>query len=135
MFIPEAYSGLWYEFARSIPSIPWETGCRTATAFYKLRDDDNVFDVINTCNESYQTTGIAYATKNEYKFKIKFDNNRIGDYWILYTDYDKYSIVSGPGYSYVWILSRSKNVPKKDIKFLNIILSDLKIDPSRMVIN
>lgn len=141
MFIPEAYSGLWYEFARSTPNIPWESGCKSATAFYELRDDDNVFNVINTCYGGpadsilYKTTGVAYATGEQYKLKVKFDNNRIGDYWILYTDYDNYSIVSGPEDSYVWILSRRKNVPKKDIRFLKNILLDSGIDPKRLIIN
>lgn len=112
----EAYSGRWYEIAR-LPLV-WEKDCSQATADYHLVGE--ALQVTNTCYQDNiivgQSFGVAYPTTHldsfpsldsfPLKFKLRFGDGPVSDYWIEDTDFITYSIVGGPTQQYLWLLSR-----------------------------
>ena len=111
------YVGTWYEIA-SFPQ-SFQSGCFCTTATYSLSDKGFVI-VENRCNrngingtESY-IKGKAFVKKNSgnAKLYVQFFWPFRGKYWII--DLDKeytYAVVSHPNKKYLWILSRSPEMP------------------------
>ena len=110
------YLGQWYEIARLDHS--FERGLSNVTADYALRDDGGVlvtnrgFDTEN--NEWQQAIGKAYfvdATDIGY-LKVSFFGPFYGSYIVfeLEEQGEKYSFVSGPDHSYLWLLSRTPTI-------------------------
>ncbi len=98
-----------------MPPIIWQSNCIESTAFYEWNNKNKTLYITNTC---YLANGKKYENKGRGKlipgsdadFLVKFDINDIrSEYWVLSTDYDNYSIVSGPQYQHVWVLFRYKN--------------------------
>lgn len=113
------YSGTWYEIARL--DNRFEKGLEKISATYLLRDDGGV-DVINKgwnekTGEWNQVEGKAYFIDKPTigRLKVSFFGPFYGGYNII--DLDKkdysYALVAGPDKSYLWILSKTKYLPKE----------------------
>ena len=118
------YMGVWYEIA-SYPQ--WfSRNCFNTSATYTLRSDGNV-DVLNQCHKGSPTgvlksaKGVAYVanTDTNAELKVSFFWPFYGDYWIveLGEDYE-YAVVSEPGRSTLWILSRTTEMEKSKLESL-----------------
>ena len=115
-FALDKYLGKWYEIARLDHS--FERGLEQVTAEYILTDDGGV-SVINrgfspAKNEWSEANGRASFVNDpdEGYLKVSFFGPFYGSYVIF--DLDKvnyeYAFVSGPDFSYLWLLSRKKNI-------------------------
>lgn len=112
------YLGTWYEIARL--DHRFERGLVDISATYTLRDDGGI-DVLNKgwdmkAGEWQEAQGKAYFVEQPDKgrLKVSFFGPFYGGYNII--DLDKkdysYSMVAGPDRSYLWILSRTKQLPE-----------------------
>ena len=109
------YLGKWYEIARLDHS--FERGLSQVTAEYSLRDDGGVRVLnrgFNPKNAQWQDAeGKAYfvGAPNVGHLKVSFFGPFYGSYIIFELDGDyRYSMVSGPDRSYLWLLSRTPTV-------------------------
>lgn len=112
-FEPKKYEGLWYESAK-IPTEKWDD-YNWATANYKWDEKTKTMSIINTYYTNKGKTskkGTAFATKETGKLKTTFEQTSgyKFPYWIHFTDYETFSIVGGPTYEYLWVLSRTPNL-------------------------
>ena len=136
---PIKYSGLWYEIA-SFPQ-RFQKGCHCTTAEYKLHPKGYII-VENKCRKDSvdgkvaSIKGKAFIEKNSgnAKLKVQFFWPFKGKYWIidLAEDYS-YAVVSHPNMQYLWILSRSDEIPEE--KYLKIIekLKHKGFDTSKLI--
>lgn len=116
------YAGKWYEIA-SFPQ--WfQRGCAATTATYTLRDDGKV-GVLNECRQD-EPTGKPRSAEGwarvvdpatNARLKVTFFWPFFGDYWIidLGKDYE-YAVVGHPNREYLWILSRSPQMPASTLQ-------------------
>ena len=113
----ERYLGGWYEIA-SIPA--WfQRGCTGTTAEYSLRDDGKI-RVVNTCFDGTldgrkkvaEGRAKGVPDSNGSKLKVSFFGPFWGDYWVLGLDEDyQWALVGSPDRDYLWILSRTPELP------------------------
>ena len=113
----DRYLGTWYEIARLDHS--FERGLQNITANYSLRDDGGV----RVVNRGYsikkgrweEAEGKAYFVRadDEGYLKVSFFGPFYGSYIVFGLDHDdyQYAFVSGPDRSYLWLLSRSPELP------------------------
>lgn len=121
------YLGTWYEIARL--DHRFERGLEQITATYSLREDGGV----RVINRGYKTKekvwseaeGKAYFVKSpdEGFLKVSFFGPFYGAYIVMDTDYETYTLISGPDLGYLWILSRT---PELDAKILSRLLQQAK---------
>ncbi len=112
------YSGKWYEIA-SYPS-SFQKDCNCTTAEYTLTDKGYVI-VENRCNRGSVNGKPSYIKGKAFvvpgsgnaKLKVQFFWPFRGSYWIidLADDYS-YAVVSNPSRNYLWILSRTPEMPQ-----------------------
>lgn len=112
----ERYLGQWWEIA-SIPQF-FQFGCKNSRARYEQGKEKGSIDVINECERLGLTTkaeGKARAVDDSgAKLKVKFFMGGEGDYWVIDLDADyQWAVVGHPDRDYLWILSRSKDMPKE----------------------
>lgn len=111
----DRYLGKWYEIARLDHS--FERGLTQVTAEYSLRDDGGV----RVVNRGYsgekgkweEAEGKAYFVGDETTghLKVSFFGPIYSSYVIFELDQDyRYSFISGPDTSYLWLLSREPQV-------------------------
>lgn len=112
------YLGKWYEVARLDHS--FERGLNNVTADYALREDGGV----SVTNRGFSTDdkqwseaqGKAYFVNGAQQgyLKVSFFGPFYGSYVIFELDTEnyQYAFVSGPDLSYLWLLSRTPEVPK-----------------------
>jgi apolipoprotein D and lipocalin family protein len=134
----EKYMGTWYDVA-SFPQ-RFQKNCKCTSAEYKLLDDETI-EVYNRCinketGKVQDITGkafIADKTTNA-KLKVQFFWPFKGAYWIieLADDYS-HAVVSEPGKNYLWILSRTPNMPKEQLDAIIDRLKEKGFDTSRIV--
>jgi apolipoprotein D and lipocalin family protein len=121
----DRYVGKWYEVAR-FPN-QFQTKCTgDVTAEYQKRDDGRL-GVVNRCRmegrKFEQVAGVARIvdTDSNAKLKVRFAPAWLGwlpqvwgDYWIvgLAQDYS-YAVVGDPRREYLWVLSRTPNMPEE----------------------
>jgi apolipoprotein D and lipocalin family protein len=112
------YLGKWYEIARLDHS--FERGLEKVTAEYSLREDGGV-NVRNrgfspADNEWREADGKAYFVNSseEGYLKVSFFGPFYGSYVVFELDREgyQYAFVSGPDLSYLWLLSRTAEVPE-----------------------
>lgn len=116
------YTGKWYEIARE-KSTPFQKGDCT-TAQYSQNEEGSV-TVLNTellPNGQYQSAqGKAISTSDPFRFKVSFSDSFFGklfkgDYQVVETDYDNFSIVYSctdllvGRIEYYWLLSRNPHI-------------------------
>jgi len=113
----QRYLGTWYEIA-AFPQ-RFQRGCTASMATYTARDDGQI-DVVNRCREGTPdgpekvARGRARVIDRETnaRLEVSFFRPFWGDYWIidLAEDYG-YAVVGHPSRDYLWILSRTPNLP------------------------
>lgn len=117
-FDPDRYLGQWFEFARLDHS--FERGLTNVSATY-TSDADGVLKVINRgfdvkAGEWKQIEGRAKSISDTTvgSLKVSFFGPFYGGYHIIALDKQdyKYAMVSGPSRSYLWILSRQRQLNK-----------------------
>lgn len=117
----EKYQGKWFEIARLDHS--FERGLEQVTANYTILPDGSV-EVINRgfSKENQQwkeATGQAkfVDSADQGYLKVSFFGPFYGSYIVFELDENyQYAFVSGPNLSYLWLLSRTKNVDLKLIE-------------------
>ncbi len=135
----EQYAGTWYEIA-SFPS-RFQRGCHCTTATYTLHPKGYVV-VENRCNRDSTTgkesyiKGKAFVVKGSgnARLKVQFFWPFRGDYYIIHlaSDY-RYTLVGSPSRNYLWLLSRTPQLPASDIDTLLQAAKDVGFDTSRLV--
>jgi lipocalin len=143
---PLRYQGLWWEIART-PFV-YEKGCEMASAVYSYNSADGLILVTNTCymqnGEQIISIGKAIIPCQEYpgRLYVSFGNKyptlydiKKGNYWVIYTDYDKFSVVTNPDESLMWILSRSNMVSSCEVECLLMKIESMGYNTSRLTIN
>ncbi len=117
----ERYLGQWYEIARMDHS--FERGLTHVKAHYSMRDDGDV----RVANRGYdpdekvwqEVEGKAYFvdSPNQAFLKVSFFWPFYGSYIIFELDHEhyQYAMACGPNTSYLWILSRTPQMPE-DVK-------------------
>lgn len=114
------YLGTWYEIARL--DFFWEKGLKNVTALYSLQEDGNI-KVQNSGvrikdNKPKQSIGKAKFQQAPHigSLKVSFFGLFYSGYHIMHIagDYE-YALVFGDNLDYLWILSRTKDIPE-DIK-------------------
>jgi apolipoprotein D and lipocalin family protein len=113
----ERYMGKWYEIA-SFPT--WfQRDCFCTTADYELRGD-HVW-VKNSCRKGSPggdldvatAKAFAVAGSNNSRLKVQFFWPFKGDYWIIALDDNyQYAMVGHPDREYLWVLSRTPEMPE-----------------------
>jgi apolipoprotein D and lipocalin family protein len=134
----DRYLGTWYEIAR-YPN-RFQKECLAVTADYSLRDDGKI-RVVNACRKGSldgpvkRIEGKAWVEEKETnaKLKVQFFWPFRGAYWIidLGKDYE-YAVVGHPRRKYLWILSRSPEMPPEIYEDIVKRLSKQGYDPSRL---
>ncbi|PPK66925.1 apolipoprotein D and lipocalin family protein [Methylobacter tundripaludum] len=118
------YLGTWYEVARL--DHRFERGLENISATYTLREDGGV-DVLNKgwdikAGEWREAEGKAYFVEqvDKGRLKVSFFGPFYGAYNIIELDKKDYaySMVAGPDRSYLWILSRTQQLPEATLKAL-----------------
>lgn len=123
----QKYAGLWYQVAH-FPSF-FLSSCESSTAEYSLNTDGSI-GVFNTCykangdRSTIQGTARAENSAEPTKLKVDFGFFFKGDYWIVDLDTNyQWAVVSGPGKSSLFILSRQAPM---DAELLASIVQKLK---------
>ncbi|GBM98444.1 Apolipoprotein D [Araneus ventricosus] len=133
-FNVKEYAGVWYEIEKNPTS--FEFGSKCTNAVYG--DEGGYLSVTNRGVDIKTGKGRSIHGKVTIpdksvpaKLKVKFDAvPRIGDYWVLDTDYKQYSVVfscvsvdEALKIEYLWILSRTptldENVKESIYKLLD----------------
>ncbi|MGZ8241112.1 MAG: lipocalin family protein [Methylobacter sp.] len=118
------YMGTWYEIARL--DNHFERGLDNISATYTLRADGGI-DVLNQgwnpqTGEWEKAEGKGYLIEQADKgrLKVSFFGPLYGAYNIINLDKEDYaySMVTGPNKSYLWILSRTRQLPKATLDTL-----------------
>lgn len=118
------YTGTWYEIARL--DHRFERGLDNISATYTLNKDGSV-NVLNKGwnqknGEWEQAEGMAYFIEqpDQGRLKVSFFGPFYGAYNIIELDKQNYaySMVTGPDKSYLWILSRTRQLPKETLASL-----------------
>jgi apolipoprotein D and lipocalin family protein len=117
----QRYTGRWYELARFPNS--FEEDCVGVTATYS-KNADGTIKVLNRCllktldgNESVaEGSARVVDTSTNAKLAVSFFWPFEGDYWVIALEPEyKWAIVGEPSGRYLWILSRTPQVPE-DVK-------------------
>jgi apolipoprotein D and lipocalin family protein len=118
------YLGTWYEIARL--DHRFERGLENISATYTLREDGGI-DVLNKgwdvkAGKWQKAQGKAYFVEQPDKgrLKVSFFGPFYGGYNIIELDKKDYaySMVTGPDRSYLWILSRTRQLPEAALQVL-----------------
>ncbi|CAL1294121.1 unnamed protein product [Larinioides sclopetarius] len=137
-FNAKEYAGVWYEIERNPTS--FELGSKCTSAVYG--DEGDFLSVTNRAVDI--KTGKARSIHGKAtipnknvpaKLKVKFDKvPRVGDYWVLDTDYKQYSVVfscvsleDGLKIEYLWILSRTPTLDQNVKENIYKLLDERKI--------
>jgi len=134
----QRYLGKWYEIARLDHS--FERGMSRVTAEYSLREDGGV-DVVNRGylaedNEWKQAEGKAYFVDNPEQgyLKVSFFGPFYGSYVVFELDPEYgYAFVSGPDLSYLWLLSRTPQLPPEVVDRFVKRASELGFDSEKLI--
>jgi apolipoprotein D and lipocalin family protein len=115
------YIGSWYELAR-FPNRFQDGGgrnCTAVTATYTAREDGWI-GVENRCLDGTAervARGRAYVVEgsNGARLRVSFFWPFYGDYWVIGLDPEyRWAVVGAPGRDYLWVLSRTPELPAAD---------------------
>lgn len=138
-FEPKRYLGKWYEIARLDHS--FERNLSNVSAQYSKRTDGGI-EVINRgfngkSGKWKDITGRAYFLEDETvgSLKVSFFGPFYGGYHIIALDDEeyKYSMVTGPSRSYLWILSREKTIEDKVLNDLIAQAREWGFDTGKLI--
>ncbi|MCO4786038.1 lipocalin family protein [Marinomonas atlantica] len=137
-FSMNQYLGTWYEIARLNHS--FEKGLTNVTANYSMREDGGVTVVNRGYSEKDQAwdeaEGKAYFVKDPQTghFKVSFFGPFYGAYVIFNLDDDyQYSLVTGPGRSFFWLLSRTPELTEQKKAELIDIAAKKGFDTEKLI--
>jgi lipocalin len=116
----DRYLGTWYEIARFDHS--FERGVEAAKAVYTLNKDGSV-KVVNSglkAGKPKTAVGKGKRTDKPGLLRVSFFGPFYADYRVMRIDADyNYALVGSGGAGYLWILSRTKEMPEKvKVEFL-----------------
>lgn len=123
-FDVKRYLGIWYEIARLEQS--FEKGLDNISAHYSLAEDGGLV-VVNQgrdqeTGEWKKAEGKAYFIDRPTvgRLKVSFFGPFYGSYNIIALDREhyQYAMVTGQNRSYLWILARTKTLPKATLEAL-----------------
>ncbi len=111
------YAGKWYEIA-SYPMWFQRRCVGGTTAEYTSKADGSI-GVVNTCYDKngkpirVEGSATVVPDSGNSKLKVRFFGPFTGDYWVIALDQKDYSwaLVGHPSRKYLWVLSRSKELP------------------------
>jgi apolipoprotein D and lipocalin family protein len=141
----DRYLGRWLEVAR-LPNQFQDQCASDVTADYVRRDDGRI-GVTNRCRRADgtvdQAEGVARVvdTSTNAKLKVRFAPAWLsflpfvwGDYWVigLADDY-RLAVVGSPDRKYLWVLSRSPELPEPDWQQAMQVARRNGFDVSRLV--
>lgn len=108
----ERYLGTWYEIARFDHG--FEKGIQFATADYSMRPDGKV----SVVNEGYKdgkrktSVGKARTTSDPGRLRVSFFGPFYADYRVMMVTPDYgYALVGSRSAGYLWVLSRTPDMP------------------------
>lgn len=138
-FEPERYLGKWYEIARL--DHRFERNLSNVSAVYYKKNDDAIGVVNRGYNEKTgkweEIEGTAYLIQNESvgSLKVSFFGPFYGGYHIIALDPKsyQYAMVVGPRRSFLWILSRQKNMDQKTLSELVAKAEQLGFDTKELI--
>lgn len=111
-FSPDSYLGAWFEIARFDHG--FERGVQYATAWYSMTDD-GMIKVINSGikdGKDKQSVGKVKFTQTPGLLRVSFFGPFYSDYRVLMVSDDyQYALVGSKSPGYLWILSRTPQVP------------------------
>lgn len=122
VFHPEIYQGKWYEIARYRNS--YEVECARSEKRLKWDSKDKKMYIKNTCiredESKYSIRGVGTPNDNHAcQLTVKFEGVPVkGQYWIIWTDYDKWSLVGNENRTAFWMLSRTPYISRDDYRLL-----------------
>lgn len=132
------YLGTWYEIARF--DFRFEKDLDNTSAQYQLDKNGNVI-VLNSGfnyvkNEWSKADGLAKfrGDKNVAALKVSFFGPFYSGYNVVALDENyEYALIAGKNLDYLWILSRTKNLPQEvKIKYLKIA-EEIGYDISKLI--
>lgn len=138
------YSGTWYEVAR-LPNV-FQRNCRCSVAQYLLSSEGSV-TVINTCTtpqgRQRQVVGRATPVPGSGNARLRvgfgslsnfFAQKSSGNYWIIdiAPDYS-WVMVGTPDRRFLWILSRTPQLPFDTVRQLTQRACELGFDTNRLI--
>ena len=138
-FEADRYLGTWYEIARFDHS--FERGLSQITANYSMRDDGG----IRVLNRGYnaeegewnEAEGKAYFVEDEQTghLKVSFFGPFYASYVVAELDKEnyRYSLVTGPDKTYLWILARTPELPQEVLDSLLGKAKALGFDTSKLI--
>jgi apolipoprotein D and lipocalin family protein len=113
------YVGKWYEIA-AFPMFFQRQCIADTTAEYALRPDGDIA-VVNRCrtetgfDEAVGKAWTAGGTENS-QLKVSFFWPFRSDYWVVGLDDDyQWAVVGNPNRKYLWILSRTPQLPREQL--------------------
>ena len=120
----DKFIGSWYEIARFDHG--FERGMDMTMARYTLNDDGTI-KVVNTGvkdDKVQSSIGVAKLTKTPGRLRVSFFRPFYSDYRVLMVTHDyKYALVGSRSAKYLWILSRTPQVPDE---ILDSILAEAR---------
>lgn len=134
-FEPERYQGRWFEIAR-LPN-DFERSCIRTMAFYSWkRDKMMIQNKCNTKNGNIEIEGVGVTLDKKFpgKLEVTFSGGQKGQYWVYWTDYDKWAIVGNQNKSYFWILSRNPKISIEDFSLLVMYSRSIGFDLRNLIV-
>jgi apolipoprotein D and lipocalin family protein len=133
---PKAFSGLWYEIARTYND--YEKNCVAATVEYTLKQDDS-YDVTNRCFDKkigadlivYNGTGKTLIPNSASKLKLTYFWVFSREYHIVHWD-ESYAVMASPDLNQLWIMSRTPQIPKNKLDGILTKLSSV-MDTKKLI--
>lgn len=130
----ERYLGSWYEIARFDHS--FERGLIHAKAQYSLNSDGTI-TVTNSGmkNGKYkESIGKVKLTKTAGRLRVSFFGPFYSDYRVMMLSKDyKYALVGSKSPGYLWILSRTPEVPEDVLQTILDVASGRGYDTDKLI--
>ena len=129
------YAGRWYEI-ESFPNF-FQRGCTATEAEYTPRPDGRI-RVVNTCRRGGKPVSIEGVARvvpdsENAKLKVRFFGPFEGDYWILELDPAyRWAAVGHPNRRFLWILSRTPELPPATLTAIRAKLAAKGYDITRL---
>lgn len=110
------FMGTWYEIARFDHS--FERGLTHATAHYSLKNDGSIAVTNSGLKDGRlkTTVGKAKMTDTAGLLRVSFFGPFYSDYRVMLVSADyKYAIIGSKNSKYLWILSRTPDIPSAEL--------------------
>lgn len=124
VFYPQLYQGKWYEIARYVND--YEATCVQAEQRLKWDENKQVMKITNSCidkdGNKLKINGVGVPNKNHAcQLTVTFEGvPKPGQYWVIWTDYDKWALVGNENKTAFWMLSREPYISKDDYRLLKV---------------